>query len=303
MERAKVLVVEKSKSQRLFIKGALDQEKFDFLEASTGQEAIEAIRNEDVDVVLVSWVLDDMEGLELIGSYQQDDTLLLPFIMLTSHAEESRIMTSLNAGAFDFIQKPAKSLELNARIHGAVKFRQLQRKFLEMAIRDPLTGLFNRRYLQQKMDHMLPSYANNQGTLALAIIDIDFFKKVNDTYGHDVGDVVIQQTGAILSAAVRDNDIVARIGGEEFVVVLPDTEVSQAREIMNRIRSDAEKKSWGDRENPLSITMSCGISEASLAEYNLDKILKLADEGLYYAKQNGRNQVVTPDQLENKLTA
>lgn len=301
--KPKVLLVEAAKIQRLYLQQHLKEDDYEILEAVDGVSAITEIAQNSPDVVVISWELQDMEGIELISKYVADESLLIPFIMLTSHPEPARVMTALNSGAFDFLHKPAQPLELRARVKSALRFRSLQKKFLDLAIRDTLTGQYNRRYLESQMSTMLPESEKQEQTLGFAMCDIDFFKKVNDTYGHDVGDIVIKQMASLLNSSIRDTDFAARIGGEEFVVVLPGLDAPECKEVMQRILEKAHTKTWGERDNPIKITFSCGISTAALGGYDLEKILKLADEGLYHAKQNGRNQVVEPIQLTQTAKA
>ena len=295
-KKATVLLIEDDQIQRQLMIRRLDKMGFRTVEASNGAEACEVIEKAEIDVAIVDWELPDIKGPDIIAKYCDNEQLMIPFIMLTAYNDPEKISFALDKGAFDFLKKPANKVELEARLRSAIKFRNLQQKYLELAIRDPLTGLYNRRYLERQMVFTLANLADED--LSVALIDIDYFKKVNDTHGHDVGDVVLKQMAHLLSANLRVFDYVCRIGGEEFVVVLPQTKKSDAQFVLNRILEQARARSWGNRDNSFKVTFSCGVTTAQEGECNIDKMLKIADGRLYYAKENGRNQVM----VENECT-
>ena len=254
-----VLVVEDDQIQRNLLSRRLEKLGYRVIEAENGEAACKCIDSLDIDVAIVDWELPDINGPDIIAKYSKDEHLLLPFIMLTAHNEPEKISYALDCGAFDFIKKPANKLELEARLRSALKFRNLQKKYLELAIRDPLTGLFNRRHLDHQMAFVLANTAASGEPLTICIVDIDFFKKVNDTYGHDIGDIVIRQMAQLLSSNLRVFDFVCRIGGEEFVVVLPSTSKKQADSVMKRLLEQARARNWGSRDQVLKLPLAVAL--------------------------------------------
>ena len=164
---------------------------------------------------------------------------------------------------------------------------------IEMALTDPLTGLYNRRYLETHLANLVDHSINRGKPLTVLTLDVDYFKSVNDTHGHDAGDRVLQELAGRIRASVRNVDTACRTGGEEFVIVLPDTEISVAEKIGERLRkSVAGKRFNAGSEGGLSITISAGIATLSGVDDKVDDILKRADQALYQAKREGRNRIV-----------
>ena len=162
-----------------------------------------------------------------------------------------------------------------------------------MAITDALTGLYNRRYLETHLNHMIEHYVNRGKVLSVLAVDVDFFKAINDTHGHDAGDKVLQELAARLREHTRSIDLCCRIGGEEFIVVLPNTDTSTAEKIGERLRRAVASKSFGiGAASPVPVTISAGIASLAEMDDTLEKLLKRADSALYRAKREGRNRVV-----------
>ena len=289
MSQTTILVVEDNYIQSQLLICILDKLGFHTEAANCVEAATNILDTKAIDAALVDWNLPDNSGLSLVEARVKDETCTTPFIIMTAYEEPERIKEALACGAFDFVHKPLKSLELDARLNCALRFASLQKKYLELAIRDPLTGTFNRRYLQQQTDLF---FSTPKNSLTLALIDIDFFKKVNDTYGHDVGDMGLVQIARLLSSHLRIDDYVCRIGGEEFAIVFHNSNGDIATTIMERILQKARESSWGTRGSDLKVTFSCGVVSSEEANSDLFAMLKSADESLYWAKKHGRNQVV-----------
>jgi two-component system cell cycle response regulator len=165
---------------------------------------------------------------------------------------------------------------------------------MELAVTDALTGLYNRRYMESQTAALVEHAINRGKMLAMLALDVDYFKAVNDTHGHDVGDRVLQEIAARLRQSVRNVDMICRIGGEEFVIVLPNTDAAVAAKIAERIRRLIASKPFnvGAKSGPLNVTISIGLSIIEAASDTMDDILKRADEALYKAKREGRNRVI-----------
>lgn len=298
-----VLVIEDNAVQSKLLKMRLEKLGYSVSTAATAAHATELLKAENFDFALCDWNLPDMSGVELIKSFQSYTEDFTPFIMLTAYTEPERIRVALESGAFDFLKKPACPVELEARIASALRYRDLQKRYLEMAVRDPLTGLHNRRYLDEKISSYLTSnQTDDESEIVLAIVDIDFFKKINDNYGHDVGDQVLVQMARLLTGNLRERDIVCRFGGEEFVLVFKNCDLKNAHRVMERLLNFAHKRPWGNRQNSFAVTFSCGVVSAREGDYDFDKMLKLADEQLYWAKEHGRDQIVTSARMCRRAT-
>jgi diguanylate cyclase (GGDEF)-like protein len=214
----------------------------------------------------------------------------IPMIMISvDHAKETRIK-SYQLGADDYIQKPLEMDEFIVRIN-----RQLERKQAidELILLDDLTRVYNRKYLQRTYDRFVSNMKRNYHEFSIAIVDLDHFKHVNDTYGHVVGDKVLQTFANIIKNSLRLNDIIIRYGGEEFIILFPETKAKEAKAVLDRILTEFAKTPFEsmDDNSRFYCTFSAGVLEIHLDELDLKKNIELADGALYEAKSKGRNQV------------
>jgi two-component system cell cycle response regulator len=204
-------------------------------------------------------------------------------------------------GVNDYLIRPIDKQELQARVATQIRryryterLRSSVRASIEMAITDALTGLYNRRYLENQLPHLAEEAINGGRLLSVLTLDVDFFKAVNDTYGHDAGDRVLQEMAGRIRGAVRASDLACRTGGEEFVVVLPGTDLQTAERVADRIRKMVAGKSFLAAPGcHLPITASVGVSSLMPFEDSAESLLKRADQALYKAKRDGRNRVVS----------
>jgi diguanylate cyclase (GGDEF)-like protein len=267
---------------------------YDVVEAADGASAQALLEAGGIDAVVLDWELPDVNGPELLARWARDATLRwVPVLMITSHSEPERIRHALDLGAVDFLRKPAETIELDARLRAALRLRRLQLELLELAARDPLTGLLNRRAFQERLRTELERGSRYRRPLSVAMVDIDHFKRVNDDHGHDVGDEVLRQMAKLLLAGVRRVDAVARLGGEELVVLFPETPLAGAQLCMSRIREAGHATAFGPGAGgrPLRVTFSCGITDATAAGSDAALLMKLADDALYAAKRGGRDRI------------
>ena len=229
-----------------------------------------------------------------------DATRHLPVLLITDPDESTRLLRALELGVNDYIIRPIDVNELRARVR-----TQLRRKLyadrlrdrlsdaMELALTDSLTGLHNRRYLDSHLKSLTERASIDGKSVALLIFDIDFFKGVNDSYGHEAGDDVLREFAERLKRGVRGIDLVARMGGEEFVVVMPETDAAYASVIAERLRRDVEREVFATRSGEaLKVTVSIGVAEFRGAADSVDALIKRADQALYAAKRRGRNRVV-----------
>ena len=266
--------------------------------------ALGRARSGDFDLIIVNMSLEAMDPLRLCSSIRSfDETRLTPILAVVRQGDTRKLVRALDIGVNDYLTRPVDKNELGARVTTQLKRKhyvdQLRSSFqasLEMAVTDQLTGLYNRRYLASHLSAMFDRAYWTGRPLAVMILDIDHFKKINDNYGHDVGDKVIQEFAERMSRSVRGIDLACRYGGEEFLIAMPDTDASFAAVVAERLRHEVASAKFvvnGARDE-LDVTASIGIAstENGPEDDTAQKLIKRADEALYEAKTAGRNKVV-----------
>ena len=254
------------------------------------------------ECALVSTALGDFDPLRLCSQLRSlDRTRFLPIILLADLGEEARVMRALELGVNDFLTRPIDPQELKARVRTQVRrkryndeLRQSLTETIEMAVTDGLTGLHNRRYLDSHLTTLFDRSVGRKRPLSLMITDLDRFKAINDTYGHDGGDDVLREFAQRLRQNVRGIDLACRFGGEEFVVVMPDTEPQVAALVAERVRASIESAPFaiGSGKTAIAVTVSVGVSSVRGSGDSVEALMKRADLALYEAKRAGRNRVV-----------
>lgn len=271
-------------------------------EVSAGEQAIELIKEVkfDIDIVITDYIMPGMSGEELCRTLRGIDLMdQVPIFFISSVTEKKTILDFFKAGASDYLPKPFIEEEFRARIVTHLRNRQytkelelLNLKFQYQAEHDPLTGVYNRGYFQTELASRFAHCQYNKEHLGCILIDLDFFKKVNDNHGHTYGDLVLKEFSKILLNTNRTSDIAARYGGEEFVILLPGADCTDCQLIAEQLRSAAESLIYNDGTTELQVTISVGV--ASLQEHQPDSpeiFVSMADVALYKAKKNGRNRV------------
>jgi diguanylate cyclase (GGDEF)-like protein len=287
----KVLVTDDSLSARAVLKHMLSIQGLNVLTAKDGYEAIEMIEmHPDIKLVLVDYNMPKMNGFSFVlEARKRMGKDQLAIIGISGEDGGNVSAQFLKNGANDFIAKPYSYEELICRVTQNLEMLEMVESIQNIANRDYLTGMYNRRYFFDE-GYGIYEDANNSGSnLFIAMIDVDHFKKVNDTYGHDCGDLVLKHLAAQLSAHFRD-DLIARLGGEEFALLIADEDIKVTRERLEAFRLHIERETIRCDTTNIAITVSIGGSHHPLE--NLDMMLKTADENLYHAKQNGRNRIV-----------
>lgn len=257
---------------------------------------------EPYECVLVSTALDDFDPLRLCSQLRSlDRTRFLPIILLADQGEEGRIVRALELGVNDYLVRPIDEQELTARLRTQVRrkryndhLRASVAQTIEMAVTDGLTGLHNRRYLDSHLKTLFDRAVERRRPLSVMITDIDRFKAINDTYGHDGGDDVLREFASRLRKNVRGIDLACRYGGEEFVIVMPDTEQQIAERVAERVRAEIERERFvlGMGGTQVPVTVSVGVSSLLRGTDTSEALMKRADTALYEAKAGGRNRVV-----------
>ena len=264
-------------------------------------DAVFQVTGAHYELALVAMALTDFDPLRVCSQIRTlEHTRNLPIILVADESDKPKVVRALDLGVNDFILRPVERNELAARVRTqirrqryALELRQSVTNTMALAVTDDMTGLYNRRYFDRHLGVMLGKAQTQDRDMALMILDIDHFKSVNDTYGHDIGDAVIREFAVRLKRNIRGIDLACRFGGEEFVVLMPDTDFRQAELIAERVR-----QSIGDRVfdvgagRPLSVTVSAGVTLNESASDSPESLIKRADVALYRAKREGRNRVV-----------
>jgi two-component system cell cycle response regulator len=268
---------------------------------SDQREAQEAASLHHFDLLLVNLATQKFDGLRLCARVRANETTRhMPILCMVDPEEKERSIRALDLGANDILERPVDRNELQARVHTLLQRSyytdQLRDKLdqsVEMAFTDQLTGLFNRRHMDAKLENLANRVGAGRDKAVVLITDIDHFKKVNDTWGHNAGDMVLQQIARQIKASFRAIDVSCRFGGEEFVVLMPGAELASARAAAERFRAaiEAQKFDIGAHKEPISITVSVGLAVIEGGETGA-RTLARADAGLYHAKKKGRNRVI-----------
>lgn len=296
----KVLIVDDSPIYRKLVDQSLARDHYPMLFAKNGREALSVFAEHRPSLVITDWTMPDISGLELckrIRSEFQDHYAYL--ILVTSNTEKNQVVEGLAAGADDYLTKPFHQGELVARVgvgrriielHRQVKAKN--RQLEELALTDPLTGLPNRRAIDVWASRQFSAAARHNFLLWLVMADLDHFKRINDTFGHDAGDEVIKGFADVLRANTRQSNMCSRLGGEEFLLILTHVDEMQAGIAIERIRSGFEKRKFSFRDQKFSATASFGTAGfRGPNSPDFTSLLSRADAALYVAKSKGRNRV------------
>ncbi len=271
-----------------------------YFEAEDGLEGFKKLLTNPVDIILCDLEMPRMDGFKFLSMLKgRPDFQDVPVIILTGRDDKERKVKGLEQGASDYITKPFDHDELVARVKVHLKIKKLQdelkrsnERLLELSNTDHLTGLFNRRYMMEALDKEMQRSIRKGGTLSLILLDIDHFKRVNDDYGHQKGDTVLQKVALLLQKELRTYDCAARYGGEEFVAILPDSTLKESVFVADRIRQAVQSARFDSPLDTLNLTVSLGVASFSKEDTTtVDGFIKIADDALYRAKANGRNRV------------
>ncbi len=300
-DRASILIVDDRVSSSERIRGALDKLHMVEIEADPHKGLVRAAEG-GFELVIVSLGLADFDGLRLCTQLRSLERTRNSAILMVGETEDRmRILRGLELGVHDFLVRPVDRNELLARVKTQVKRKRYADRLrdgvqtsIEMAVTDQLTGLHNRRYLETHFAGLFDESAIRARDLAVLMLDIDKFKSVNDGYGHDAGDDVLREFARRVKDATRIVDVVARMGGEEVVVVLPETSLHAAAAVAERIRAQIEGSPFAiyGGASQIPVTVSIGVSSRRAGDLGPAQMMKRADEALYRAKGEGRNRVI-----------
>ena len=317
----RVLAVDDDPMALALLSKHLEDAGYRVVTARNGTEALRIMLEDGPPIVITDWMMPEMDGLDLCRAIRGHEAIPFAYVIIVSAHEttEDAIVEAFDAGVDDYLTKPLKKRELLARLRGGRRIftlqQELQRRTTEvhranaemaianeklgeaneqlnrLATTDELTGLFNRREAMARLKDLWSAVERRGAPLSCILMDIDRFKIFNDTHGHGVGDIVLKETAAAMSATTRSHEWVCRIGGEEFLVVCPDSARDQAVVAAERLRKAVEAHTVRTDDLELGVTISAGVAERTPAMTRPDDLLRAADDALYDAKRRGRNRV------------
>lgn len=295
----RILIADDSQTCRMILSNTLNKYGYEVLEATDGLEAWkELTKPNPPQIAILDWVMPKLDGLELIQKVRQSQTERPPYIiMITGKSEKKDIILGLNAGANDYLVKPYDPSELRARVLVGRRMIELQDALIKtneqlvyQATHDPLTNLLNRRAVLERLSVDFSYLSKDDSMLCIGIFDIDHFKHINDTYGHQTGDDVLCKLTHILTELIDEADYIGRVGGEEFLLVSSADSEERMIALFDNYRREIANTSLVTRSGAVSISVSIGVASRA-GKDTVDELFAAADAALYKAKNEGRNRV------------
>lgn len=313
--RRRILVVDDHPDNIMVLRARLEARGYDVVTAEDGEQALDQVYHASPDLVLLDVMMPKLDGFEVVRRIKSDPELpFIPVIMQTALDTTESMVQGVDAGADDYISKPINFKELEARVKSLLRIQALQaelaererqlseanERLLTVSRTDALTGLANRRSIEERLHEMWEHSTRLHEPLSIVMCDIDHFKRVNDEHGHQAGDAVLQQFATVLGSTAREIDRVGRYGGEEFMLILPGTVLDAAVTFAERVRECVAEHVFDIGEGKtLRRTMSCGVAAwPHPAVTSQDRLVRAADDALYVAKELGRNRVMRYDSRE-----
>jgi len=294
-----ILIVDDTKINIDILIELLD-DTYDVIVSLSAKRALEIVDETPVNIILLDILMPDVSGYDVCRILKtKDNTKNIPVIFITANTDEESIDLAYQVGGIDYITKPFKALELLARVKTQLNMQNLLLELEEssnelklLASQDHMTKLYNRRYFADISVSILDLAKRNNKQFSILMIDIDKFKRINDTYGHHIGDEVIIALANVLKSTNRKSDIACRFGGEEFLILLPETDIDGAYIIGEKLRKLVAELTVKVEDQEIGFTISVGVSQIDLkSENDLEATIQRSDEGLYKAKESGRNIV------------
>lgn len=302
----RVLVAEDDPVTARAIYASLQEWGFQALLARNGDEAWALLQKEDVHLAIIDWMMPGLSGLELCQRIrektQDEEAHYIYIILLTGRDQQSDIIQGFMAGADDYVTKPFDFEELKVRLLKGVRIIEREETRLRLASIDSLTKLWNRKKIMQFFQEEVERGRREGQPTGVIMVDIDQFKKINDTYGHLIGDTVLKEVATRLSRSVREYDKIGRYGGDEFLLIIPGCSLENLKRIARRVRKSVASEPIKTDKGPLKITISCGgASSSSFPQYSALNIIQAADEALLEAKAAGRNHEAFTEKAQEEL--
>lgn len=292
-EKKRVLIIDDSVVIQRLVQARLRADGFEVATGNDGSEAIELAKNFQPDVILLDIDMPVMNGFDACRALKDNSTTSsVPVIFLSSQTRTEDKVRGLDIGAIDYVTKPFDPVELRARVRSAYRTKYLLELLEQKAQIDGLTGLYNRAFFDARIKEEMERARRYRHSLALVIFDVDRFKRLNDTYGHSFGDVVLAEVAETARLIARQTDVVARYGGEEFVITLPEQTLEGAAQLAERVREGIEELQLRHNGEKISVTASFGVASTIEVGYeSIPELVNTADRMLYAAKESGRNRV------------
>lgn len=294
VNKFRILIVDDEPANLYLLEEVLSE--YNVSSAKCGADMFKLLDEAAPDIILLDIMMPGVDGLTLAKQLKDNEKFKnIPVIFISAKNSGEDVAEGLNTGADDYIKKPFNNSELMARISKVLDNNIKNAELYRKATRDNLTGIFNREYFFEFLSLRIRKADRENTFFSVGIIDIDHFKKINDTYGHQSGDRVLKNLTHLINNSLREYDILARYGGEEFVILMDGLERKRAASILDRIREQVSLTEL-DPDNKFHVTFSCGltdISEAVKEKDIADHLIKIADKRLYIAKSSGRNRVVS----------
>lgn len=296
-----VQIIDDDVSMLILMKEAMEANGWMVIANTEPEKAISQYYDFHPDCLVINLDLQQKMGFKMLANIQQHNhKQFIPMVITSTQNDRDTRMNAYKMGADDFMEKPIDIEEFIVRIN-----RQLQRKetFDHSVMIDELTQVYNRRFLFDMLERTIKDFERSKIAFSIALLDLDFFKEINDTYGHLTGDRVLENFGSFLKENIRSADTVFRYGGEEFVILFPKTTDEEAKEVLTRILNDFSKIAFHEQEEIFHITFSAGVYMASIPGEGSLEILRIADEALYEAKDKGRARVESANQTMKQPNA
>ena len=291
----KILLIDDSPEAIAIARARLVRDNYEVIHATDGKAGLATASKEKPDLILLDVDLPDTSGFEICRLLKSDPELsMIPVIFLTGSTDTTDKVKGLDLGAVDYVLKPFDSYELSARVRAALRTKHLQDLLIKHAQIDPLTELWNRRALMDRLAQEWSRITRHGGVLACIMCDIDHFKQVNDTYGHRIGDEILRKVGEVLINTSRQSDFPARYGGDEFVVLVPDEDADGAYHLAERYREEISRIEVKAGKEIVSVTASFGVDDSNGLP-SVEALIEAVDAALYKAKHSNRNCVVVAE--------
>jgi diguanylate cyclase (GGDEF)-like protein len=285
-----ILIVDDDPQVSQLIQCILSEENYQIEIADSGREALNHRNLKSFDLILLDINMPKMSGYELCNALKDSyETKEIPVIFLTGNCLPDDKVQGFNCGAIDYITKPFNGTELIARVKNHLELKHTHDLLKEMALMDGLTKLYNHSYIHERLSEEISNTKRHNLELSLIMIDLDNFKLINDTYGHKLGDNVLRKVSSTILELIREEDVAGRYGGEEFIIILPNTDYSAAYKVAEKIRNAVKSLVWSNED--LQITLSGGVY--TLGEETVNGFIEKADMLLYKAKNSGKDRIMT----------
>ncbi len=290
----KILVADDSEITRFKLESILSSWNYDVVQAIDGAEAWTILQqDETIQIAILDWLMPGLSGIDICKNIREQKERIYTYtIILTSRNNIDDIILGLKSGADDYLIKPYHTQELKARLQVGERIITLQNNLFNMANHDSLTGVLNRRSIIKKCDTELNRSKRKSVITGIIMADLDHFKQINDLYGHQAGDAVLVECTQRIQQELRSYDSLGRYGGEEFLILTPDTNPKDILKHAERIRQSISNSLFHYQENVIPVTMSMGVATSDDNHYESDTLIRLADDALYEAKEKGRNRII-----------